>query len=155
MPKFGFVGEKSVADMAQFNPKLVIAITNGSYAASKDLFDTLCTNITAEWFTMSYDEDERKDLLLELYDKIHAYGEDDLIVFACQMGQSRSHEAASVFAMLFNQDTLTSARRFVDCDNQIQVYSGRDYELLGGIGVESLSEKYRDLLAYREQETSK
>lgn len=147
MPRFGFVGEQGFPHLVALEkPALFVAITVRAFRAGHGNVPTMIDSITDKWYEGYQDRDEVNKELLELYERLKDIPDDQLVVFGCDYGRSRSRVAASVFARLFGHTTLTSASVHTNPGDEPIITSGHDYELLDDISVNALVDRYTHIL---------
>lgn len=147
MPRFGFIGEQSFSHLLAFHkPSLFIAITPRAWRAGAGKVNAVIDNITDRWYEGFQERSDVDRALMELYDKVKAVPEDGLVVFGCDFGRSRSRVAASVFARLFSQTTLTSAFCHTNPGEEEQVSLGHDFELEESLSVDALVNRYWSII---------
>lgn len=154
MPRFGFVGESNIHHILTLGkPALFISISGRSWnSASKfEGLNVISEGITDQWYCHYEDRETINKMLKDLYDKIAAFGDDDLIIFGCDYGRSRSRDAASAFARLFNQDKLSSAFSHTNPGEEEFVVKGHDFELSENIMVDALYDRYHSILSTSEK----
>lgn len=109
MPKFAFVSQDDATLITDENVKRLYVVAHVSGPADKNFEVKRYPHLIDPFY---YDREQTDDDFISILEYSKTINDTDVVVFQCQLGRSRSYEAASILATLLNQELVYKIRSY-------------------------------------------